>query len=118
MRIVNRQEFLQLPEGTVYAKYAPIYTEELCIKNGNVGNNDWDSQSLDTISLVDNCGSEELYDIMDKALDGSPFKMDTNATCMDGLYNKDQLFIVYTKEEVGKLILMLANAAGINLGEL
>lgn len=44
MRIVNRQTFLALPAGTVYAKYAPCWLESLHIKGESIqhsGTGEW-----------------------------------------------------------------------------
>jgi hypothetical protein len=47
MRIVDRNEFLRLPVGTVYAKFgsptdeAVIDFGDLCIKDENRGKDDW-----------------------------------------------------------------------------
>jgi len=45
LKIINRERFLKLPDGVVYAKYKPMCFEEICIKGGS-SEVDWAYQDL------------------------------------------------------------------------
>lgn len=53
MRIVNRQQFLAMPAGTVYAKYEPCSFEDLCIKGDSLPNDWFYQQIVDAIDVHD-----------------------------------------------------------------
>jgi len=105
MKIVNRQEFLELPSGTLYATYTPVFFGELSIKTRSL-DNDFCYKSLLDSEL---CGSE-LFNVL---LNTQPLlKVELNfdtctSTSRDGLFDNDQLFAVLDKEEHRELINLL-----------
>lgn len=118
MRIVDREAFLKLPAGTVYAKFSDQPKDhnravhdygELGIKWDTCGN-DFIEQSLvpfpadwhDSGDIADN------YDRMLAGLNGAA--PDYESAGRDGLFDEDQLFMVFTKEDHKGLIELLQNA--------
>lgn len=102
MRIVNRQEFLAMPEGTLYSDYEPQVFSGLKIKGEKWGN---DFIYQDLIVNVDCLSSGHLVDILVSAEQNrESFSLDFDCGCRDGLYEKDALFAIYEPEDVIGLI--------------
>ena len=103
MKIVNRSDFLSLPVGTLFSKYKPCVFGPLEIKGDNIGRNDFSAQQIaDAVYASD---SGEFADILfDAEENGSNFKMDLNCEGRDGLFDDDQLFAVWERDDVLSLI--------------
>ncbi len=111
MRIVDRQTFLAMPAGTVYAKYEPCCFEELSIKGDTI--NDLSGRAIDFLSqqIVDavQCrGSDEFFSILDAAQnEGKTVTFDFNCEGRDGCFDYEQLFSVWDAIDVAALIARL-----------
>lgn len=102
MRIVNRKEFLSMPSGTVYSHYMPQVSEGLMIK-GDTWTNDWLYQDL--LFNVEGESSDEASDkLTDAEENGTSFKLDLNCGSRDGMFDENQLFMVYEKSDIERLI--------------
>jgi hypothetical protein len=102
MKIVTREKFLKMPEGTLYSKYEPCVFGELCIKGES-----WEVDFLyqDIVSSVECSGSDEFFGILDTAEEtGCSFDMDLDCQGRDGLYDMEQLFAVWETKDVVQLI--------------
>ena len=130
MRILNREQFLQLPKGVVFMKYTPVYTEDLAIKDETLeGRNDFVYADITGVNAV--CTEEvELQtserDCMTLALiamgDGKPpgtvsFKIDLETYERDSFYVDKQLFMVYEQDDIDRLIAKLQTAVGATFPE-
>lgn len=120
MKIVDRLTFLAMPAGTVYAKWSEqpadgsftnLNYEEVAIKwDTVVAGADFVTQDLfpsfDGVS-----GSETLFDVFQSMLAGetSP-PVDYDCAGRDGLFDKDQLFAVWSIEDTEKLVALLQEA--------
>lgn len=118
MRIVDRQTFLSLPAGTVYAKwgsageYAPKEQDltygEVAVKGDTVAGVDWVEEPL--LSWPEGCSnSEQWSDVMQAAINGTPtapMRIGDHGG-RDGLFDEDQLFAVFERIEVERLIALL-----------
>ena len=108
MRIVNKQEFYKLPEGTLFANYEPIIFNGLCIKYQNMYNDknepiDYIYESL--LGNVDCESTEHFADILLKAEEnGNSFKLDFDCGERDGCYEAEELFAIYEKEDMVEFI--------------
>lgn len=109
MKIINREQFLKLPRGVLYAKYAPCYFENLAIKDEYEHFiNDWYFQELIEIETKDN---EDFSEVLFRAEEtGESIGLDYNCVSRDGLYEENQLFAVFEKEDVINLIKLLQNS--------
>lgn len=119
MRIVDRETFLKLPAGTVYAKWgqAGAYPKEQDLTHGEVavkgettGGVDW--VALDLLPWPEDCSdSGEWADAMVAAIKGTPTAPLEIGDCggRDGLYDAEQLFAVFSRTEVERLIAMFQN---------
>jgi hypothetical protein len=104
MKIVNLQQFLQMPKGTLFQKYQPCVAEDICVLDDRCGDIDFYYSSLDGMSV--NCsGSTEMFDILFKAgEEGSSFDLDLDTVGRDGCFEEKQLFLVWEKPDVEYLI--------------
>lgn len=105
MRIINRAEFLAMPTGTLYAKYSSLGCwGELSVKEDSTNFNDW--FQYDLLNGWDGCNDSNEF--MDKVLkcekgDGE-LRNDLECSGRDGLYEDNQQFIVYDKNDIKQLI--------------
>lgn len=91
MKVVTLEEFLQYPTGTIFCKFEPNRVEELCIlQTSLIESNDF------TYSCVSNPIRE--FDNWNKLY------ADYDCVHRDGCFELDQLFIVYTQQDVLNLI--------------
>lgn len=101
MKIINRKQFLRLPEGILYAKFRPCLFGDLAIKEESISN-DWRYQDLLELDVKD---SQEWQDVLFEGMEkGTSIPMDFNCVSRDGLFDETQLFAVLEKEDVISLI--------------
>jgi hypothetical protein len=104
MKIVDRATFLKMPKNTLFSKYEPCCFEPFCIKMDSIQNIDFFYQQMhDSLSADDfiiACHSME-------AGDSIPVDMDIESR--DGLFDKDQLFAIWEKQDIELLIKRLEN---------
>lgn len=106
MKIVNRETFLALPEGILFAKYEPNVFEDLCIKGETWGNDFLVQQITDAIAYQ---GSDDFGDRLDESQStGCSLPMDFNRLGRDGCFDDDQLFAIWERADVEALIARLA----------
>lgn len=98
MRLLTRKEFLATPSGTIYSKYESLGNlEGLAVKTAT-WDNDWIYYSL--IGEFDAENTEEEFAIEES---NESFTLDLEATGRDGLFDEDQVFAVYEKDDVVRL---------------
>lgn len=103
MKILNREQFLKLDHEVLFSKYAPCWFDSLQIKVETYGINDFIYQ--DIAESVDCEDSNEFVEILHNAAqDGNSFSINLDCTSRDGMFDEDQLFVVWDKEDVLKLI--------------
>ena len=111
MRIVDRKEFLKLPENTVYSLFAPCVFDGLLIKASpaNFMPNDWLYDDL--ICPVDADSSCASADVLLAADEDSSLsiQMDFNCTGRDGSFDQNQKFAVYEMDDIRGLIARLSD---------
>ena len=102
MRIVGLDEFLLLHAGTVFAKYRPQMFDELCVKGDSIHESSdffyrpiWEPYAY---------SSGELHDALVAAEERkAEVQIDTDCWQRDGLFEYDQLFAVFSQEEVRQI---------------
>jgi len=108
MKIVNREQFLSLPTGTLFSKYSPCVFEDLRIKGDTCGNDFVVQQISDA---VDASSSAEFVDLLSFAVEeGRSVNLNFDYAGRDGLFDKDQLFAVWERKDVEQLIDRLQQA--------
>lgn len=116
MRIVNRETFLAMPSGTVFVKF-PAQTNGICISatdelsvKGDSLSNDFYYQTFIPDYEGSN-NSDDYQDIIFSMLDGkSSPSVEYNVYSRDGLFDADQLFLVWDKPDLEAMIAMFTTA--------
>lgn len=111
MKIVDRQDFLSLPSGTVFQFYAEeaCLDDSLCLKLETLEKDhlpdDFVYLPLTGGFLSDAYNSTEEYDMYLRMQDdGEDFDIDFDKSIRDGLFDADQLFAVWSEVDVRGLI--------------
>lgn len=110
MRIVDRETFLKLPAGTIFAKFTPHVFGAWEIKEETMFE-DYVVQNLEPFFDVEGDSWEEQFRVLDAMLAGdkSP-PLDFHCAGRDGLFDRDQLFGVLDKADLAALISRLQEA--------
>ena len=108
MKIIGRAEFLELPTGTLFAKYSPCIFGDLCIKGKSRAN---DFYAVALTDGIKSDGTDDWIAAITQAEKGTVhIEMDFDTECRDGLFDQDQRFAVYSTEDTTKLIKRLQEA--------
>lgn len=107
MKIVNLDQFIAMPAGTVFAKYEPCVFGDLLIKEDSIPETrDFFYQPL--VDTIDSRNSDEHFDLLEAAEHkGASVPLDYNCISRDGLYEPAQLFAVWERTDVEGLIARL-----------
>lgn len=110
MRIVELDEFIALPAGTVFAKYEPCAFEDLCIKGDSIPETrDFFYQEI--VSALDARDSGEWSKLLFESQEtGKSIPMDFDCQGRDGCFESEQLFAVWERPDVEGLIARLQQA--------
>ncbi len=109
MKIINRTQFLAMPVGTLFSKYQPCYSDAFEIKGKTIGNNDYYAQGI--ANSVKSAANEQDDKILEDALQsGTSFELDLCCQYRDGMFNLEQLFVVWEYGDVLDLIRRLTEA--------
>ena len=114
MKIVDRKTFLSYPADTLFSKYEPCKFGSMMIKGDTLnhertefkapdaGLTDFQVQQIEDAVLADSTG---VFDILEHCKEtGESFDIDLDCWGRDGLYEQHQLFVVWEKEDVQKLM--------------
>jgi hypothetical protein len=102
MKILNKIEFLALPEGVLYSEYSPCCFRDIFIKGDTWGN---DYLYIDLVGNVKADSSEDEIEILDNELiNGGHVNLDFETFSRDGSFDDDQLYAVYEKKDISELI--------------
>lgn len=104
MRIVKLEEFLTLPQGTVFSKFRPQIFDFPQIKLASMGEIDFCSFELDHWPECND--SNEHHDIIHKMEQDPTFEhpLTFDVTGRDGCFERDQLFAIWDDADVQGLI--------------
>lgn len=114
MRIIKADEFMRMPVGTVYSKYEPciigqFFIKDTTIQDGKGENIDFFYQDIS--DAIDCNGSDEFFEKLDESeKTGCDIAMDFDCLSRDGCFEPEQLYAVWSKEDVSKLIARLQEA--------
>lgn len=107
MKIVNKQEFYKLPEGTIYSNYEPCVFDGLKIKQSTIydGDKPIDFFFENLIGNIDAKDSVQLVDVLIEAEENkTSIKLDFNCCERDGLYDENALYAIYEPGDIEKLV--------------
>lgn len=96
MKIINRAEFLKLPEGTVYFKGERWCWGQLCVKTVSY-ENDWRYIEFDQVPCRD---SEEWLVNQERMLETGESMPMVPTEIRDGSFEDDDLFLVYDNADI------------------
>jgi hypothetical protein len=111
MRIVDRATFLAMGQ-VLFSKYEPINFGELMIKTGSrmpVSSSDagdFFATDITCTNIVNARNSNDVFDILSLAAEDSTMSipLQFSDTTRDGLFDKDQKFAVWERQDVEALI--------------
>ena len=105
MKLLNREEFIKLPAGTIYKKRSECQLE---IKGEWVSDdgNDWSSD----LFAADCKDDQDTYIAM---LYGESFPIQTDRYGRDGCFDADEEFLIYEKWDLEQLKNILENAIAV-----
>jgi hypothetical protein len=108
MKIVDRKTFLALPGEVLFSKYEPCFFGPLEIR-GDVWAHCNDFLSRQVADAIECAGSNDFSNKLEDAeISGVSLPMDFEICGRDGCFDADQLFAVWEREDVLKLIDRLA----------
>lgn len=102
MKLMNLEDFLKCPEGTIYRCGYRWNFGNLSVKYGSIESFDWFYMR---IGDIDADSSEELFNMLEDSLENKEKRLplDLKTTERDGLYEDDRLFLVFEKHDVDQL---------------
>lgn len=100
MKIVDRETFLDMPEGTVYAKIEKrwIVDTPLCVKYESTDYGDWYYMSFDWVDA--NNSNEAIDRLEDMAADPKVSYPVQSSISRDGLFEEGALFLIYERGDL------------------
>lgn len=106
MRIVGLQEFLTLPQGTLFSFYNRSDSEGLYQFNGPTGENDFVYTPQIGIGIVDSHDSGETFELLERSESDTKYEIPTAGDNSErwGMHALDQLFLVYRRRDLMGLI--------------
>ena len=103
MRIYTRHEFLDLPEGTIFAKGKEWYFDQLQVKGKTLPADDGgycgDFYTME-FAWVDGEDSMECINRLYEMLEQKKSYPMQNSECRDGMFDLDDLFLVFEKADL------------------
>lgn len=116
MKIVNREEFMKLPPGVFYAKGKPQYfgglevKHETCYSTRSDDAIDWWSLDLSSFEFDSTEQFDDRFEEMQ--LKGVSYPL-TDSIGRDGLFDQDDIFLIYEKPDLEALKAMIEKALSL-----
>lgn len=104
MRILTREQFMQMKAGTIFSYYEPSVFTGLYIKESNPedGYNDFSSSPL--IGAIDFHDTGDFFDKCSAMERGESVETDFDGSSREGLFDDNLLYAVYEEKDVEKLL--------------
>ena len=112
MIILNREQFMKMPKGTVFSYYQPCFFEGLYIKDTGHEKDYPDFSMSCMIGAVENDSSEQFAERCERMAGGESFPVDFEFSGREGLFDDKLMYAVYEKVDVKKLIDRLKEVEG------
>jgi hypothetical protein len=116
MKIVNKTEFYALPKGTLYSDYEPCFFNDLKVKQSTIydGEKPIDFVYESLIGNIDADSSGHFVDMLDDAeKNKTSLPMDFECGERDGLFEEEQLFAIYEKNDLEDFIKKLESLRSV-----
>lgn len=104
MKILTREQFIKTPSGTLWSYYQPCLFRELAVKvtdNKDYAN---DFVYFSLIGEFQTENSDDYFEICKKMELGESIPASFEETTREGLFDDEQLFLVYEKSDVENMI--------------
>lgn len=104
MRIVKKPEMMKIleKENVIYSEVNGYIIDGLY---GGLQSDFSDILYNDLLTSIYSNSSNEYFDILDDAKEnGSEFKLDLECTCREGMFDDDQEYMVYDKDDIKQLV--------------
>ena len=104
MKIYTRDKFMELPEGTFYAKGKEWYFDGFNIKGKTLKYNN-ENIDFGYLSLIDieSRSSDQLIERFELMVHNNNSYPINNSGGRDGCFDPDELFLVYELEDLNKI---------------
>lgn len=103
MKLLNRQEFLKLPSGTLYAKYGDGFFGKIQVK--------FDTTSSDFYAMpLIQINTDDHIDACQSFENTKQCRLDFENIMRDGYFEEHQLFAVFEAIEITSLIEIMQTA--------
>jgi hypothetical protein len=109
MKILNRKDFLKTPAGTLWSYYEPCNFRDLSVKTSDRKDYENDFVSFSLIAGFDFFDSGEFLEICQRMEMGESVPQSFEQTTREGLFEDEQLFLVYEQGDIQKMIETLQN---------
>lgn len=101
MKVVNKKDFLNLPENTIFSKGKVWCFDGLSMKGESFSN---DFFYLDLIDMDMGSGSNEYFERLDDSLiNGNSYPIN-DAESRDGMFLEDEVFLIFENDDILTLI--------------
>lgn len=120
MKIYRHNDFLKLPEGTIFCFYIDEQyignTDHICIKGISLKDQAGEYidfcyiDFIDTSTAIDS--GDHMYEFNDMLINGSSYELEPHAQ-RQGLYDEKSVYLVYEKNDVLEIIKYLQTAIGV-----
>ena len=104
MKIYKYKEFKKLPIGTLFSYYKHCSFRDIFIKESSKDYGDIDFMYSSIVGAIEDESSEDFVDKCEKMENGESVSVDFDSVEREGLFDEEQLYAVYEKEDVEKLI--------------
>ena len=107
MKILNRQQFLDTPAGTLFSYNDGDTFYDLNVKTSDKEHWETDFIFFNLIGSFEYKNSGEYDTVIDNLVSGASIPAVFYNTSREGLFDKEQLFLVYDKDDIAKMISVL-----------
>jgi len=110
MKIVNRKQFLKLPNGTIYCSFNKknFSFNGFSLKLESLSN-DWYYMDLTDFDNWDN-SEERIENIQKMIAEGKEYPLSLNCSSRDGMFEEDEMFCIYDKQDIERIINVLSES--------
>lgn len=109
MKILNRKEFLKTPANTLFSYYEPCVFRGLNIKTTDKTHYENDFVYFGLIGEFNIFDTSEFFKVCEKMENGESVPLSLEETQREGLFDDEQLFLVYEEDDIKKIIDVLSN---------
>ena len=100
MKIYNRKDFLNLPDGTIFCKGT-----KWCFNNLSIKGHSWDDDFLYVdLCNIDANSTDQWVDRLEDSLNNGTSYSINNNTSRDGMFEEQGIFLVFEKKDLNFLI--------------